>query len=219
VSAPEPPRQRGAGVLARAALSLYPPAWRARYGTEVRALLDDSDGGVRDAASLAWRAIPAWAWPPRHLHDGSGRMRASLGTTGMAWALLAGLAVVFVQLAQAQGASQGLTLAQHPLIQWSYWAFDGCLVVSVLSVAAGGVPLWLLMLRGAQRRRELAWLLAPAVVPAVYLMATFAIAALVSRAGSPPPRSPRPGPPWRWAGSSRRARPSSWPPARRSWRR
>jgi hypothetical protein len=185
MSALEPPRKRGAGVLARAALSLYPPAWRARYGTEVRALLDDSDGGVRDAASLAWRAVPAWAWPPRHLHDGSGRMRSSLGTTGMAWALLAGLAVVFGQLAQAQGSSQGPTLAQHPVIQWSYWAFDGCLVVSVLSVAAGGVPLWLLMLRSAQRRRELAWLLAPAVVPAVYLAATFAIALLVSRAGPP----------------------------------
>jgi hypothetical protein len=185
VSAPRPPRPRGADVLARAALSLYPPAWRARYGDEVRALLEDSGAGPRAAAGLAWRAVPAWAWPPRHLHDGSGRMRASLGTTGIAWALLAGLAAVFVQLAQAQGSSQGLTLAQHPVIQWSYWAFDGCLVVSVLSVAAGGVPLWLLMLRTARRRKEVAWLLAPAVVPAVYLAVTFAVAGLVRRPGPP----------------------------------
>jgi hypothetical protein len=89
VTAPEPPRKSGAGVLVRAALSLYPPAWRARYGAEVRALLDDSGGGARAAASLAWHAAPAWAWPPRHLHDGSGRMRSSLATTGIAWALLA----------------------------------------------------------------------------------------------------------------------------------
>jgi predicted dehydrogenase len=44
-------------------------------------------------------------------------MRASLATTGTAWALLAGLAAVFVQLAQAQGSSQALTLAIHPVLQ------------------------------------------------------------------------------------------------------
>jgi hypothetical protein len=170
-------------VLARAVLRLYPPAWQARYGDEVRALLDDSGGDVRAAASLAWHAVPAWAWPPRQLHDGSGRMRSSLATTGIAWALLAGLAAIFVQLAQAQPSSQGATLAQHPVIQWAYWAFDGCLVVSVLSVAAGGIPLWLLMFRTARRRGDMAWLLAPAVVPAAYLVAMWAISRLADRPG------------------------------------
>jgi hypothetical protein len=183
MSAAEPPRERGAGVLVRAALSLYPPAWRARYGAEVLALLDDSGGGARAAASLAWHAVPVWASPPRHLHDGSARMRSSLATTGVAWALLAGLGAVFVQLTQAQGSTHGATLAQHPVIQWSYWVFDGCLVVSVLSVVVGGVPLWLHMLRTASRRREMAWLLAPAAVPAVFLVAAFAIGSLVGRSG------------------------------------
>ena len=185
MSAPEPPAKRGVGVLVRAALALYPPAWRARYGDELRALLDDSGGGARAAASLAWHAVPAWVSPPRHLHDGSARMRSSLATTGVAWALLAGLGAVFVQLAQAQPDSQGATLAQHPVIQWSYWAFDGCVVVSVLAVAVGGIPLWLHMFRSAPRRREMAWLLAPAVVPAVWLIAAFAIGRLVGRAGPP----------------------------------
>ena len=170
-------------ALARAALSLYPPAWRVRYGDEVRALIEDSGGDARSAASLAWHAVPAWVWPPRQLHDGAGRMRASLGTAGVAWALLAGLAAVFLQLAQAQPSSQSLTLAQHPVIQWSYWVLDGCLVVSVLSVAAGGLPLWLQLLRTARRRTELAWVLAPAVVPAVYLAAAYAIARLADRVG------------------------------------
>jgi hypothetical protein len=184
MSAPEPARKSGEeGVLVRAALTLYPPAWRARYGVEVRALLDDSGGGARAAASLAWHAVPAWVWPPRQLHDKPARIRSSLATTGIAWALLAGLGAVFVQLAQAQRSSQGPTLAQHPAIQWSYWAFDGCLVISVLSVAVGGLPLWLQMLRTARRRGEVAWLLAPAVVPAVYLLAAFAIGSLVGRAG------------------------------------
>src|ERR1700722_11758928 len=183
VSAREPPRKSGGGVLVRTALGLYPPAWRARYGAEVRALLDDSGGGARAAASLAWHAAPAWAWPPRHLQDGSGRMRSSLATTGIAWALLAGLGAVFVQLTQAQGSTQGTTLAQYPVIRWSYWAFDGCLAASALAVAVGGIPLWLLMLRIARRRRERAWLLAPVIAPAVFLAAAFAVGRLAGRSG------------------------------------
>src|SRR6266516_2585760 len=77
--------------LARAALALYPPSWRARYGDEVLALLDDSGGGPAAVASLAWRALPAWFCPPRHLHDRPARMRASLATALISSALLAGL--------------------------------------------------------------------------------------------------------------------------------
>jgi hypothetical protein len=99
----------------------------------------------------------------------------------VAWTLLAGLGAVFVQLAQAQGQVQGPTLAQHPVITWSYWAFDACLVVSVLAVALGGVPLWLVMLRRARRRGEVALLLAAVVVPVAYLAAGAAVVVLVRR--------------------------------------
>jgi hypothetical protein len=152
------------------------------------ALLEESGAGVRAAASLAWHAIPAWACPPRHLYDRRERMRASVASVGMAWALLAGLGAVFVQLAQAQGQVQAPTLARHPVITWSYWAFDACLVVSVLAVAVGGVPLWLVMLRHARRARrggEVALLLLAAVVPAVYLAAGAAVVVLVRGPGRP----------------------------------
>ncbi len=196
MSVRQPRQARGADVLARVALGLYPPAWRARHGDEVRALLEDSGAGVRAAVSLAWHALPAWAWPARHLHDRPGRMRASLATAGIAWALLAGLAAVFVQLAQAQGSSQALTLARHPVIQWSYWVFDGAVIIAVLAVAAGGVPLWLRMFRdarAARRPRELACLLAPVAVPAVYLAASTAIVGLVRQpAARVVPWQPRP---------------------------
>ena len=89
--------------LARAALALYPPSWRARYGDEVRALLDDSGGGPAAVASLAWHALPAWFCPPRHLHDRPARMRASLATALMSWSMLTGLGLVFAQLTQLQG--------------------------------------------------------------------------------------------------------------------
>jgi len=187
MSGPAGSAATGPGLLARAALGLYPPAWRARYRDEVGALLEDSGAGLRAAASLAWRAVPAWVWPSRHLYGRPERMRASLGTVLAAWAVLAGLAAVFVQLAQAQGSLQHLTLARYPVIQWSYWVFDGAVIVSVLAVVAGGLPLWLRMFRdarGARRRREVACLLAPVAVPGVYLAVSAVIASLVRRAGA-----------------------------------
>jgi hypothetical protein len=99
-----------AAPLARAALALYPPSWRARYGDEVRALLDDSGGGLAAVASVAWRALPAWIWPPRHLHDRPARMRSSLATALLSWSMLAGLGLVFAQLTQLQGAATGMAL-------------------------------------------------------------------------------------------------------------
>lgn len=179
-------RSPRARVLARAALGLYPAAWRARYGEEVRALLEDSGADLRTAASLAWHAVPAWVWPARQLHDRPARMRASLATVLVAWTALAGLAAVFAQLTQAQPSLQRLTLARHPIIGWSYWVFDGAVLISVLAVAAGGLPLWLEMMRGARREhrpRDMAYLLSPVVVPAVYLAAVVVTVRLVRHGG------------------------------------
>ena len=179
---------RSRGGLARLAVALYPAAWRVRYADEVRVYLADSGGGPRAAASLAWRAIPAWIWPPRHLHDGPARTRASLATVLAAWALLAGLAAVFVQLAQDQPAGQETALAGHPVIAWAYWIFDGAAAVSVLAIVAGGLPLWWRLVRQARaehRRRDLALLLAPLAGPAAYLIVAAIIAGLVRRPGTP----------------------------------
>jgi hypothetical protein len=156
-------------LLTRAALALYPPSWRARYADEVGALLDESGGGPAAAASLAWRAVPAWIWPPRQLHDPSARMRASVVTTLMAWSMLAGLGLIFAQLTQLQG----FRVPGHPVIGWAYAIFDGALAVSALAAAVGGLPLWLLMLRRAHREgraRDSAYLLLPLVAPAAYLL-------------------------------------------------
>jgi MFS family permease len=168
-------------VLAHAALGLYPAAWRDRYGDEVRALLDDSGSDLRTVASLAWQAVPAWVSPPRHLYDRPGRMRASLATVLVAWTVLTGLALAFAQLTQAQD----LKPPGHPIIQWSYWVFDGAVLVSVLAAAAGGLPLWLLMIRRAGREhrpRDMAYLLSPVVVPAMYLVAVILAVRLVGHA-------------------------------------
>jgi hypothetical protein len=158
----------GATRLARMALALYPPSWRARYGDEVHALLQQSGGGLRDVASLAWRALPAWIWPPAHLHDRPARMRASLSTGLVAWSFLTGLGLVFAQLTQFQGFHP----AGHPIINVSYLVFDAALALSIAAAGLGGLPLWLLMLRRAhreRRRRDVACLLLPLVAPAAFL--------------------------------------------------
>ncbi len=154
--------------LVRAALLVYPPAWRARYGEEVVALADETGGGLRSAVSLVWHALPAWMWPPEHLHDREGRMRASLGTVLLAWSVLVGICLVFVQLTQFQG----FRPAGHPIIGWCYAVIDAAVAVSALSAAAGGLPLWLLMLRRARREhlsRDMFYLLLPVIAPASFL--------------------------------------------------
>ena len=165
--------------LARAVLALYPPSWRARYGVEVLALLDDSGGGPAAVASLAWHALPAWFRPPRHLHDRPARMRASLATALVSWSMLTGLGLVFAQLTQLQG------LAALPQVRWAYAVFDVTLATSALIAGLGGLPLWLLMLRQArreQRTRDTVYLLLPVIAPITYLVGLIVTARLVGGA-------------------------------------
>ncbi len=164
---------------AKLALGLYPPAWRERYGDELQALLDDSGGGTAAVLSLAVQALPMWIWPPRHLYDADARMRGSVATVLAAWSLLTGVGIVFMQLTQLRG----FTPAGHPVIGFSYLAFDAALGVSVLVVAIGGVPLWLAMLRRARResrRRDAVCLALPIAAPASYLLAAALMVKLVS---------------------------------------
>jgi hypothetical protein len=171
----------GGTLLAHAALALYPPSWRARYGDEVRALLEDSGGGLAAAASVAWRAVPAWAWPPRHLHDRPGRMRASLATALMAWSMLTGLGLVFAQLTQFQG----FNAPGHPEVRLAYAVFDVTLALSALVAGFGGLPLWLLMLRRAwreRRPRDAVYLLLPVIASVTYLIALIVTIRLVGGA-------------------------------------
>lgn len=173
-----PARRPGKARLARAALLLYPPAWRARYGAEVLTLLDDTGGGLTAALGVAWRAIPAWIWPPRQLHDTDERVRASLGTVLAAGVMLAGVCLVFAQLTQFQG----FRAHGSPVVAGSYAIFDVAMAACALVAAAGGLPIWLVMLRRARREhrvRETAYLMLPIAAPGAYLVTLAATARLL----------------------------------------
>jgi hypothetical protein len=141
--------------LARAALALYPPSWRARYGDEVLALLDDSGGGPAAVASLATALISS--------------------------SMLAGLGLVFAQLTQLQD----ITVPGHPQVRWAYAVFDVTLAISALVAGLGGLPLWLLMLRQArreQRTRVTVYLILPVIAPVAYLAGLIVTVRLVGGA-------------------------------------
>jgi hypothetical protein len=163
-----PAPRRRAPLLARAALALYPPSWRARYSGEVLALLQDSGGRPSQVTSVAWRALPAWFSPQRHLHDRPARMRASLATTLISASMLIGLALFFSQVSPLQG----FTTPGYPVVGWANALFDVALAVAALAAGVGGLPLWLLMLRRARRERrarDLAYLLLPVIAAVGYL--------------------------------------------------
>ena len=173
-------RQDRPGVLMRLAATLMPrPAGRAWLG-EASSILREAPAGARHAIASSYLAaapqVIAVAWAVKlsgSRCDPPGRKRASLTAVLAAWTVLAGLAAVFASFTEAQPwLGQDLTGPRQVVVQWSYWVFDAAAGVSLLAVAAGGLPLWLVMLRQAcrlRRRRETAWLLAPAVVPLVYL--------------------------------------------------
>ena len=144
-------------------------------------MLDDSGGGLAAAASVAWRAVPAWMCPPGHLHDRPARMRSSLATALAAWSMLVGLGLVFAQLTQLQG----FTAPGHPEVRWAYAVFDVSLALSGLIAGFGGLPLWLLMVRRArreQRPRDMLYLLLPLIAPVAYLGALIVTIRLLGRA-------------------------------------
>ena len=75
-----PSAPRGAAALARMALRLYPSSWRARYGDEVIAVIEDTGAGPARCGQPGLAVSSRLDLAARHLHDRESRMRASLGT-------------------------------------------------------------------------------------------------------------------------------------------
>lgn len=168
------------GVLMWLAARLMPRSAGRKWLGEASSILYESPAGAHRAIARSYLAaapqVIAVAWAAKltgHRYDPPGRVRASLATVLAAWTVLAGLAAVFASFTQAQSwLQQDLTGPRHLVIQGSYWVFDTAAGASLLAVAAGGLPLWLVMLRQAcrqRRQREIAWLLAPVMVPVMYL--------------------------------------------------
>lgn len=72
--------------LARLAVRVYPPSFRARYGAELSALMEDLPASGRTTADLWLGAMRAWVRPAFGGPDGrQRRLQASVTTTWVAW--------------------------------------------------------------------------------------------------------------------------------------
>ncbi|WP_255945192.1 hypothetical protein [Streptomyces odontomachi] len=176
--------ERRARVLVR----LYPPAWRARYGEEFRALLEDSGVDTRAVRDVLLAAASAWARPSRRLHDRDGRLRATVATTWYAWALMAAGAVLFAKLTTdgAWHASDGAARV-HPVAGWCYDVFVLACCGSVLLLTVGAAPLAVGVLgaaRGAGGLRAVVALLSlPATASLGFLGVAAVTTAVAARSG------------------------------------
>jgi hypothetical protein len=143
-----PARRPAQNRLSRAALRLYPPSWRARYAAEVLALLDDAGGGLMAALGLAWRALPAWIWPPRQLHDREAlavTARLLGGPDGVSPAVF--FAVTLLGFGAAAASCAGPILAMQrlrprgPAVQLAAWAASLATAAIVVAGAASATAL------------------------------------------------------------------------------
>ncbi|MFF3559628.1 hypothetical protein ACFYXS_06265 [Streptomyces sp. NPDC002574] len=160
---------------------LYPPAWRARYGEEFRALLDDMRPGPRQLLDIAVGAAAAWVRPARRLHDRQARLRVSVTAALFAWTVLAAGAVLFAKITH-DGAWSADGRTGSGAARW-YDVFVFVCGASVVTLGLGMSPL-LAAVPGAARaagrlRGTLVLLAVPLVVPPTFLASVAAASALV----------------------------------------
>jgi hypothetical protein len=173
---------RDAWRTAHLLVRCYPPAWQARYGDELHALLDDLGAGPRTTASIALGAARAWLCPDRHLLDGPGRMRASVAVALSGWTVLAGLALIFGQVTEGLHVA-ALTPGHGATAAWDRLYLVAAFASVVIAVGCG-LPLWSVMLRTACRqrsRRDLVLLTLPLTIPVAFLAVLLGVTWLVAR--------------------------------------
>jgi hypothetical protein len=165
-------------VTGRWLVLLYPPSWRARYGEEFRALLDDTGAGLRQIADVVPAAAAAWIRPPRHLHDREARLRTTVTVVLNAWSVMAAGAVLF-----AKTARDGAWHAPGPAAGY-YTAYVVACCAAVLVLAAGTAPLACAILATARRdgqlHRALLLLSTPLTAPLAFLAAAAGVSAVAA---------------------------------------
>lgn len=140
--------------LARLALSLYPLAFRRRYGEEMQALLSDCPPGPRGLLDLLRGALAAHLRPAPGLSEGvdvDTRLRLGLAGTLACWVLFAAVGFAFYNTSEdhpfiAAGDA-------HPLLGGAHIAVQALAALASLAVIVGALPLIYFALRQARRQR------------------------------------------------------------------
>lgn len=166
-----------AARLQRLLVAAYPPSFRRRYGDEVASLVEDGDARWHDVLDLALGVGRAWVAP---VFGGDGveqrrsRLHATTVTVLAAWCASVVAAAGFAKavddpplrgLAGPAGSAYGI----------------GTVVVEATAAAvlATGFVFWLAVIVPALRRRRRD-VVAPALAPAVFVLAWLGVTGLVA---------------------------------------
>jgi uncharacterized membrane protein len=173
--------------LARLALSLYPLAYRRRYGDEMRALLEDRPPRARAVLDLLRGALLAHLRPadaPATAVDPADRVRATASGVLMCWVFFAAAGLGFYKTTEDHPFS--LAGQAHPLLG------DTHVVVQAVALAASGMvvlgALPLICAASARVRRDpRAWrtIALPVLPLIVFGVLTVAVTTLAHPNGHP----------------------------------
>ena len=136
-----------------ALLVLYPEPWRARYGEELGALLEDDPPSSRGLASLLSGAVGAHLRPRSCWHTGvspTTRMRLSVGALFACWMLISVTGSAFAKETEHFDPIEH----EHLLLSAARDMITAGAVIGAIEVALGGLPLVWHALRTAASERD-----------------------------------------------------------------
>lgn len=161
--------------LANIVLSLYPLAFRRRYGEEMQALLHDCPPGRRALLDLLLGALAAHLRPPSRLNenlDADTRLRLGLAGTLACWTLFAAVGIAFYTTSEdrpfiAAGDA-------HPLLGAAHITVQALAALGSLGVIVGALPLvgFALVVAHRQRGHLLTIVSSPVIAVLVFMLFT-----------------------------------------------
>lgn len=184
-------RARLAAPAGARLVGLYPHAWRARYGEEMRALLEDDPPGARGLGTLVLGAARAHARPRRSWSagvDAPTRLRLSLSALFCCWIALSLAGIGFQK--DTEDPAFAAAAARHPLLGIGHALVLAGACLGAASIAYGGLPLLALAVRAARRQARLMVLLAlPALAVVLLAALTVLLVAIAPARGAGFPAS------------------------------
>jgi hypothetical protein len=173
--------------LARAALALYPLAFRRRYGDEIGALLEDQRPGLRAVADLFRGAIRAHL-RPRASTAGylspEDRVRLSGSGVLVSWVLFAAVGLGFYKTTE----DYPFRLAghAHPLLRVSHLAVQAAALVGSAAVVLGALPLMAIAVSRARVDPNVRCQVVRALLPVAVFAGLTALLVVIAQADRSP---------------------------------
>jgi hypothetical protein len=140
--------------LQKAALALYPLAFRRRYGDEMSALVEDSPAGPRATFDLVRGALVAHVRPPASIATAlspEDRLRATASGVLMCWIAFAAAGFGFYKTTEDHPFSKAGDA--HLALGGAHVAVQTLAIIASIAILAGALPLVVVALRQARRAR------------------------------------------------------------------